>query len=124
VGSITCRLRRYAEDAWRAARNGANNLSGTLINTVNGGLGAPSPSLVTILRRTPGCGQIPIRVSLNRALRDPRERILVQPGDTVLLQETTCEAITRYFTTNFRYNFFGTISRQRGLTATTTLIGP
>ncbi len=42
----------------------ANNLSGTL---VSGGIGSPSPSLITVLRRTEGGGQIPIRVNLNRA---------------------------------------------------------
>jgi hypothetical protein len=35
-------------------------------------------------------------VDLNRALRDPRERILIQPGDVVLVQQTPGEAFTRY----------------------------
>ena len=33
------------------------------------GIGFPNPSLVSILRRTPGGGQVVIRVDLNRALR-------------------------------------------------------
>jgi hypothetical protein len=99
----------------------SNNLTGSLIN---GGMGFPSPSLVTILRRTHGGSQIPIRVSLNRALRDPRERILIQAGDIVLLQETVEEAITRYIQTNLRFNFLGTIIRQRDLTGTATLALP
>jgi protein involved in polysaccharide export with SLBB domain len=78
------------------------NLSGTFIA---GGLGFPSPSLVSIVRRTPGGGQVAIRVDLNRALRDPRERILIQPKDVVLLQETPSEAITRYFTQVVKFNF-------------------
>jgi len=60
------------------------------------GLGGPSPSLVVVLRRTPDGGQVPIRVNLNRALRDPRERILIEPGDVILLQQTPGEAVVRY----------------------------
>jgi protein involved in polysaccharide export with SLBB domain len=98
-----------------------NNLSGNLIQ---GGLGFPSPSLVTILRRTAGGGQITIRVDLNRALRDPRERVLIQPGDVIILQETLCEAITRYATEVLRLNFLGTIVRQHDLVGTTNVTLP
>ena len=69
-----------------------NNLSGSVVQS---GLGFPSPSLLTILRKTPGGGQIPIKVSLNEALRDPRRRVLVQPGDIIILQETLDETIAR-----------------------------
>jgi protein involved in polysaccharide export with SLBB domain len=95
-----------------------NNLSG---NVVQSGLGFPSPSLLTILRRTPGGGQIPIRVSLNEALRDPRKRVLIQPGDFIILQETLDEAIVRYITEQWHFNFFGTIIRQNDLLGTTNL---
>jgi protein involved in polysaccharide export with SLBB domain len=78
-----------------------SNLSGSLIAP---GIGGPSPSLLTILRRTAGGGQVPIRVDLNRALREPRERILVQAGDVLILQETPGEAFARYFTQNFFIN--------------------
>jgi protein involved in polysaccharide export with SLBB domain len=84
--------------------NGAvavSNLNGTLLLP---GIGNPSPSLLTVLRKTPGGGQLPIRVDLSRALRDPRERILVQPGDVLVLQEKPEEAITRYVTQTF-FNF-------------------
>jgi protein involved in polysaccharide export with SLBB domain len=95
-----------------------SNLSG---NIVQSGIGFPSPSLITILRRTPGGGQIPIRVSLNDALRDPRQRVLIQPGDWIILQETLEETITRYFTEQFHLNFLGTIIRQNDLIGTATL---
>jgi hypothetical protein len=39
---------------------------------------------------------VAIRVDLNRALRDPRERILIQPKDFIMLQEEPQEAFTRY----------------------------
>jgi hypothetical protein len=58
------------------------NLAGTFLAL---GFGAPSPSLVSVIRRTPNGGQVAIRVDLNRALRDPRERILIQPRDVILL---------------------------------------
>jgi protein involved in polysaccharide export with SLBB domain len=92
-----------------------NNLSGGIIGT---GLGAPSPSLVTVIRKTPRCGQITIRVDLNRCAQDTRERILVQPGDFLILQETTGESLTRYITQTFRYNILATLIRQRDLIAT------
>jgi protein involved in polysaccharide export with SLBB domain len=103
-----------------AGLNG-NNLSGALLSS---GLGFPSPSLVTVLRRTPGGGQIPIRIDLNRALRDRRERVLIQPGDVIILQETPLEAVTRYVTQQLQFNFLGTLIRQRDLIATGTLNVP
>jgi hypothetical protein len=77
--------------------NGAfanNNLSGNLILT---GIGFDNPSLLTVVRRLPGGGVLPIRVDLNVALRDARERILVQPGDLLILQEKPNDALARYF---------------------------
>src|SRR5439155_6565846 len=93
-----------------------NNLSGGIIGQ---GLGAPSPSLITVIRKTPKCGQITIRVDLNRCAQDTRERILVQPGDFLILQESAGESMTRYLTQTFRFNFFATLLRQRDLTITT-----
>lgn len=98
-----------------------NNLSGAILA---GGIGFPSPSLVTILRRTPAGGQLAIKVDLNRALRDPRERILIQPKDVIILQQTVGEAIAQYFTTVFRLSFFGVPLRHRDATATTTVVLP
>lgn len=79
--------------------NGAfavSNLSGTVLLP---GLGQPSPNLLTVVRRLPGgCGQVSIRVDLNRAVKDARERILVQAGDFLLLQEAPGNAVVRYVT--------------------------
>lgn len=77
---------------------GGSNLSGTLIPS---GLGSPSPSLLVVVRRVPGRGQVRILVDLRRALRDPSERILVQPGDLLILQEKPGEALARYVTQSF-----------------------
>jgi protein involved in polysaccharide export with SLBB domain len=98
-----------------------NNLSGAIVQS---GLGSPSPSSVTILRRTAHHGQVKIRVDLNRALNDPQENLLIQAGDVIIMQETVGEALTRYFTTIFRFNFVGTVIRQRDLIGTTSLSGP
>lgn len=77
-----------------------SSLSGAITQP---GIGNPSPSLLAVLRKTPGGGQVQIRVDLNKALRDPRERILVQAGDILVLQETPEEAFARYFTQRFTF---------------------
>jgi protein involved in polysaccharide export with SLBB domain len=76
----------------RGGING-NNVNGLLVAN---GIGGPNPSLLTVLRRLPDGSQVPIRVDLNEALRDPRENILVQAGDILILQETPGEAFSRY----------------------------
>ncbi len=80
---------------------GGSNLSGAFIQP---GIGNPSPSLLLVLRRTPGGGQVRILVDLNRALVHPQERIIVQAGDVLLLQEQPREALSRYVTQTF-FNF-------------------
>src|SRR5208282_1258501 len=80
---------------------GTNNLSGTLIEP---GIGGPSPSLLTVLRRAPDGSSVNIYVDLNRAMCDARERILVHPGDVLILQEKPSEAMSRYVTQTF-FNF-------------------
>jgi protein involved in polysaccharide export with SLBB domain len=91
--------------------NGAfnqNNLTGQVQNV---GVGFPNPSLVTVLRRIPGKGQIKIRIDLNRALNDPNERILIQPMDMVILQSTPAEAIAQYVNSVFQYDVLGIFFR-------------
>jgi protein involved in polysaccharide export with SLBB domain len=78
-----------------------SNLSGAIVQS---GLGAPSPSLLVVVRKTPGGGQVPIKVDLDKALRDARENIVLRPGDTLILQEKPSQALTRYFTQAF-FNF-------------------
>jgi protein involved in polysaccharide export with SLBB domain len=104
--------------------NGAQSVSNLAGNILQPGIGFPSPSLLMVLRRTPGGGQVPIKVDLNRALRDPKERILLQPGDVLVLQETPGEAIVRYVTEILRFNLTGTFIRQRDLIGVGTLNVP
>jgi protein involved in polysaccharide export with SLBB domain len=70
-----------------------NNLAGNLIAP---GFGGPSPSLLTVLRRRPEGGRLPIIVDLNRAVTDAHECIRVLPGDVLILQEKPSEALARY----------------------------
>jgi protein involved in polysaccharide export with SLBB domain len=81
----------------------SSNLSGAIVGT---GIGNPSPSLIAVLRKTPNGGQVTIRVDLNEALRDPRENILVQAGDVLIMQETPEESVARYLTQTIQANFF------------------
>ncbi len=81
---------------------GTLNNGGVAIDNLQGeivapGIGRPSPTLLTVLRRTPDGRQVPINVDLAQALRDRREALLVQAGDVLILQETPDEAIARYF---------------------------
>lgn len=80
---------------------GTNQLGGNLIQP---GIGGPSPSLLTVYRKTPDGTQIPIRVDLNLALKDSRERLIVAAGDVLILQETPGESTSRYLTQTF-FNF-------------------
>ena len=109
---------------------GPVNNGGVLIGNFAGtsafarGIGNPSPSLVTVLRKTPGGGQVPIRVNLNQAMRDPRENILIMPGDMLLLQETPSEAVTRYITNVFSLDFVGEILNRGSAASTATVVVP
>ncbi len=94
-----------------------NNLSGSIIAS---GLGSPSPSQLSVIRKTKCKGEVVIKVDLNRALRDPRENILIQAGDVLILQETPGEAITRYITTVVRFNVFDQPIQGRLFNTTTT----
>ncbi|HXG09749.1 MAG TPA: polysaccharide biosynthesis/export family protein [Gemmataceae bacterium] len=105
--------------------NGAfavSNLSGALLQP---GIGNPTPSLLTVLRKVPGGGQVMIRVDLNKALRDPRERIRVLPGDVLILQETPGEALARYFSqTFFNFNLAWQVIHERFITGVIDIATP
>ena len=54
------------------------------------------PGELFILRKTPCNGQITIAVDLVKAAQDPRERPLIQPGDTLLLRYKPCEEAVNF----------------------------
>ncbi len=104
--------------------NGAisqNNLTGTVTSS---GIGTPNPSCVTVLRRTKHNGQIPISIDLNVALRDPRENIIVQGGDVIILQETIEEAFTRYLISITHLSYTNTFLSNSHNTGSVNLLGP
>ncbi len=101
---------------------GGSNLSGDLVKP---GIGNPSPTSLVVVRRTPGGGQVPIRVDLGRALRDPQERILVQAGDVLILQEKPGEAFARYFSQSFlNFDIFWQVFRSRSATGVLDIAAP
>lgn len=51
------------------------------------------PTRVIILREMPDGRQLPIRVDLARAMNDPKERILIQSNDVVMLQFKPQQAV-------------------------------
>ncbi len=96
-----------------------NNLTGTIVAS---GISDITPSMLVILRRR-GSGQIPIRIDLNDALRDPRHRVLIQSGDLLVLQQTPGEAMTRYLTGIFDVAFAVARPFTRGNTSGTVTGG-
>ena len=44
------------------------------------------PTELVVLRRVPGDRQLAIRIDLNEAINDPRQRLLVKQGDTLILR--------------------------------------
>jgi protein involved in polysaccharide export with SLBB domain len=61
-----------------------------------GGLGGASPSKLYVIRRIPDGSQITIAVDLDRAIMNPRERILIHSGDTLILRHTPAEETTNF----------------------------
>jgi protein involved in polysaccharide export with SLBB domain len=101
--------------------NGSFQNNAFVANAVNVGLGNPNPSLVSIVRRIP-CTQkqIVIRVDVNQAFQDPRENILILPGDIIVLQERPGEATLRYLTQTIRFNTTWNMIRSRFFNTVTT----
>jgi protein involved in polysaccharide export with SLBB domain len=59
--------------------------SGSVLSSGNVGA-MREPTRVLVLRKLPDGRQLPIRVDLDRAIQDEKERILIQPEDVVMLQ--------------------------------------
>jgi Polysaccharide biosynthesis/export protein len=65
------------------------------------GLTGIAPGRVYILRKTPCKGQIAIEVDLAKAINDPKQRPIIQPGDTLVLQYKPCEEALNFGTGAF-----------------------
>ncbi len=79
------------------------------LNGSSGFTGVP-PSQAVILRKIGDRDQIAIRVDLNDALTDSRERILIKPGDTILVhykfEEELMNALLNIVRFNILFNGF------------------
>jgi protein involved in polysaccharide export with SLBB domain len=104
--------------------NGGFTQNAFIAQSVNTGLGTPSPALLTVLRPLGNGRQIPIRVDLNLALTEPRERLRVQPGDILVMQERPGDAIVRYGTQTFRLNTAVETVRSGSFNQALTAVNP
>ncbi|MCC6510342.1 MAG: polysaccharide biosynthesis/export family protein [Pirellulaceae bacterium] len=62
------------------------------------------PTRLLILRKLPSGQQLPIRVNLSQAMRNPAERIRVMPGDFIMMYYTPGEQLTNGILNFFNFN--------------------
>jgi len=85
----------------------AVSLAGTSVGAaqqtglLGGSVSRTQPTELIILRRLPGDRQLNIRVDLNEAINDPRQRILVKAGDTLTLRFKPQEELINFATATF-----------------------
>jgi len=102
--------RDYRLDVLEAIALAGGSVSGA---AGSGGLGRTSSIIpatqVTILRKC-GCEQTAIDVDLRYALADPSERVIIQPGDLIILEfrkrELITNSIAQVFTFGGIFNLF------------------
>ncbi|WP_296458442.1 polysaccharide biosynthesis/export family protein [Rubinisphaera sp.] len=84
------------------------------VSAINGDV-TISASNVIILRQLPDCSQVAIKVDLYCALEDPTQRVIIQPGDIVMLRYTKLEAIGAFVERNLLESaLFGIAATQIG----------
>jgi len=95
--------RDYDLDVLGAMAMGGQSVSGGVagVGGVFGSLAAIPPSQLYVIRKTPCNGQVVIAIDLTLAVEDPRERILVQPGDTLILRYKPIEEIANFSLISF-----------------------
>ena len=59
------------------------------------------PTELVVLRQIPGQRQLAIRINLNDTINDPRQRILVKPGDTLILRYKPQEEVLNFVSNVF-----------------------
>lgn len=89
-----------------AAAAGGSGTTGGLNRNTSSGVGSIFPPTQVTVVRTSGGQQMRIRLSLKRALRDPSQRILVEPNDLILLEYTPMELIFNIILNNVQVNYF------------------
>lgn len=75
--------------------------------TGRGGIAAGicPPTRITIVRMVNGC-PVTIRTSVKQAMKNPCERILIQPNDIVMLEYTPFELMMNIAINNLQFNYF------------------
>lgn len=68
---------------------------------LGGGFSGASPTQLYVIRQTPCGDQFNIAVNLSSALNDSSQRVLIQPGDTLILRYTPCEEIVNFSLVTF-----------------------
>lgn len=77
-------------------------------------LGGVSPGQLFIIRKTPCGGQVIIAVDVNRALRDPGARPLIQAGDILILRFKPSEEVLNFGIGTFFTYGIGQLLRNNG----------
>ena len=81
-----------------ANRSAGGGAAGALLG---GGFGGATPTALYVMRKGP-CGRdFTIEVDLAKAYNDPSQRILVQPGDTLILRYKPCEEVLNFGLVSF-----------------------
>lgn len=75
--------------------------SGQRSSLLGGSVSQTQPTELIVLRRIPGDRQLNIRIDLNDAINDPRNRLLVKPGDTLVLRFKPQEELINFATSTF-----------------------
>lgn len=86
--------------------------SGAVLSQVNNagagvsrGGGPLPPTKAIIVRKTCDGGQIPIQVDLKRALADPRQRVILQPEDVLIVKYKPYEEVVNTMLSLVQFNF-------------------
>ncbi|MEZ6054854.1 MAG: polysaccharide biosynthesis/export family protein [Planctomycetaceae bacterium] len=99
-----------------AIANGPVGSSGAVLSQVNGAGGGSlgrggtrngplPPTDAIVVRKLCDGGQIPIRVNLKRALKDPRQRIIIQPEDVLIVRYKVSEEVLNTALSLVQFNF-------------------
>ena len=68
---------------------------------VGGSVQQSQPSELILLRKIPGDRQLAIRIDLNDAVNDPRQRLLIKAGDTLILRFKPQEELLNFASATF-----------------------
>lgn len=104
--------------------NGSFSQTAFTSSSINTGLGNPNATLVSVLRQLPDQRQIEIRVDVAKALREPKERLRLQPGDILIMQETPKQAMVRYLTQTIRITTVFDVIKSASINSTGVSTNP